>query len=157
MNKRTALQCKVVLSYLKKNKIVGEENAISVSKLTMGLKNCYSVLFSKDFCERQTRRLINFLRRGEVPECQMTRMIGSSCKGYFLVKKGEDGLRYQRDLAKSTLITAVQAGVPKEYFYRILNELENKNVADNQVVLPITKGTHKIAHIYSDDLLEKGE
>ena len=155
MTNLMATHCKIILRFLEDNKIVGEENAVNGKEICSYLRQNHSEYFSKDFDTRQLRTRIMFLKRGEVPNIDMTRTIGSSYKGYYLAKSNEDSLRYQRNLAKTYLITAIKAGVKKEYFYQILNDLENKNLVDCQGTLPVTPHTHEVAHIYSDDLLEK--
>lgn len=152
---RMAVQCKIILRYLETNKIIGEEKAINAKSLCNILITEYPNYFSKSFSERGLRTRIMFLKRGEIPNTDMVRIIGSNKNGYFLAKRGDKSLEYQKRLAVSYLETAIKSGIPKEYFYRVLNELNNKDIADNQVCLPVTENTHKVAHIYSDDLLEE--
>lgn len=155
MTNKMATQCKIILKYLEDNKIVGEENAIGGNDFCTILKNKYPTYFDEDFNKVALQRRIMFLKRGDIPNVDMVRIIGSSPNGYFLAKRGDNSLDFQKKLAVTHLETAIKAGVSKEYFYQVLNYLDNKNVVDNQCVLPITPNTHKVAHIYSDDLLEE--
>ena len=157
MTKKMATQCKIILQYLEVNKIVGEENAIGGNDFCRALVNNYPDYFEQTFDKVSLQRRIMFLKRGDIPDIDMVRIIGSSPKGYYLAKRGDNALEFQKRLAVTHLETAIKAGVSKEYFYQVLNYLDNKNVVDNQLVLPVTPHTHKIAHIYSDDLLEEGE
>lgn len=141
-----------VLKYLQNYKIIGEDKAISGEKLVEELIRTYPRYFDETFSKTDLRRCILKLRRNEVKGINVIRQIGSSNKGYFLVKKGENGLEYQKNFALSVMKTAIKAGVPKDIFYKELANLDNKEVIDNQTRIKTSPYEKEIAHIYSDDL-----
>lgn len=152
---QTNIRCVLILDYLQKNKIVGEKNAISGKDLVEELKKIKPNYFNADFNKTNLRNCILKLRRNEVLEIEVLRMIGSSKRGYFLVESGENGLKYQENFALSVMTTAIKAGVPKEKFYKVLNSLENKQAVEGSLVITTKPYQKKEVHIYSDDLLEE--
>ena len=108
----TNIRCVLILDYLQTNKIISEKKAISGLDLVKELKEYKPTYFGKEFNKSRLRHCILKLRRNEVPEIDVLRMIGSSKKGYFLVENGENGLKYQENFAISVMMTAIKAGVP---------------------------------------------
>lgn len=151
----TNIRCVLILDYLQTNKIISEKKAISGLDLVKALKEYKPTYFGKEFNKSRLRHCILKLRRNEVPEIDVLRMIGSSKKGYFLVENGENGLKYQENFAISVMMTAIKAGVPKEKFYKVLNELENKQAVEGSLIITTKPYQKKEVHIYSDDLLEE--
>lgn len=151
----TNIRCVLILDYLQTNKIISEKKAISGLDLVKELKEYKPTYFEKEFNKSRLRHCILKLRRNEVPEIDVLRMIGSSKKGYFLVENGENGLKYQENFAISVMMTAIKAGVPKEKFYKVLNELENKQAVEGSLIITTKPYQKKEVHIYSDDLLEE--
>lgn len=154
MTKLQRMRCILILDYLKENKIIGKEKAISGLKLVNSLKVRHRSYFKDDFDTSDLRRYILKLRRNEIPDINVTRMIGSSHNGYFLVPLGENGLEYQKNFAISVLTTAIKGGVPKEIFYNVLNSLDNKQAIERKQIITTRPYERRETHIYSDDLLE---
>ena len=119
MTNKKATQCMIVYQFLKDN-CVGNENVMQAEKICESIlsNEKLSKYFDK-FTERNLRSCISSLRRNNVNDKFITRRIGSNVHGYWLELENEDGIEYLKKLAKSTLISAINSGVPKEYFYQL--------------------------------------
>ena len=153
MTNKKATQCMIVYQFLKDN-CVGKENVMQAEKI------CESIMSNEklskyfdNFTERNLRSCISSLRRNNVNDKFITRRIGSNVHGYWLELENENGIEYLKKLAKSTLISAINSGVPKEYFYQLLNNTKVEYIANNQYRVPWTKNQKKLVKIYSEDLL----
>lgn len=122
---------------------VGKKNAKTAEKIIWEMQ----LLITK----RTFRRYVNMLRKSGV----ITREIGSnSIDGYWLTtSKDEKGLTYVAHQGASNVITAVKAGVPVEYFYAVLNGIENGTIVDQNQRLPLTDYQNTEVKKYSDDLV----
>lgn len=85
----------------------------------------------------------------------ITRRIGSSPKGYWLMLENEDGLDYLKQLTTTHLKTAVKQGIPTQYFHQVLNGLSNDEVQDKQQRIAFTSHEHDEVKKFSDDLVGK--
>lgn len=154
INKLQETQCIVVYQFLKDN-CVGKDNAISgnsiCEKILQNPKT--SKYFSQNFNKVGLQKIINRIRKNLIPNKTITRRIGSSPKGYWLdTKKSDDGIEFLKNLAVSHIQTAVKSGVKLEYFYQILNNMENENFVDGQTIIKISPHQKDIIKIYSDDI-----
>ena len=82
----------------------------------------------------------------------MDRKIGSSPKGYWLVTSEDSGLSFVKRLATTHMLTALRMGASKDYFYKILNEVDVNNISNNQMKLQFSKHEKDTVHTISDDL-----
>lgn len=158
ISNKKIVQCMVVYQLLK-SKYIGKDNAIS------GIDICECInsnsklnkYFDKPLNKVALQHLINRLRRNEVPGKRITRRIGSSVNGYWLETKKDNGLDFLKNLTTSHIKTAVRSGVPIEYFYQVLNSMENSEFIDNQTCLQLDDKKQKrdviVIKCFSDDLL----
>ena len=156
-----AIQCMVIYQFLKNNHI-GKDNAISGIAICNYINNNDTdnnkvrKYFKEPLNKVHLQKLINILRRNEVPGKRITRIIGSNRSGYWLETKKDKGLEFLKNLAISHIKTAVKSGIPLEYFYQVLNSMENSEFIDNQTCLKLDidcKSQKNVIKRYSDDLI----
>ena len=134
-----------VYDYLKEN-CVGYENRMSGENLCAELMVKYPHAFGDDYSKVCLQADIRKLR------FNMERKIGSSNKGYWLLTSEENGDSFVKRLATTHLLTALRMGVPKDYFYRILNEVDENNLANKQMKIQFGKYEKDTVNTLSDDL-----
>ena len=154
MDKLMATQCMIIYQYLKDN-CIGKENAVGGNELCKKIieDQKTSKYFPLGLNKVGLQNRVNKIRKNLIPNKSITRRIGSSPKGYWLdTKKDNDGIDFLKKLAISHLQTAIKSGIKVEYFYQILNKMENENYVDGQTRIPLTKYQKDTIKIYSDDI-----
>lgn len=157
ISNKKVVQCMVVYQLLKSNH-VGRHNAISGIDICKCINenNKLNKYFDEPLNKVALQHIVTMLRRNEVPNKKITRRIGSSRNGYWLETKKDNGLNFLKNLAISHVKTAVKSGVPLEYFYQVLNSMENSEFIDNQTYLEFDEKKQKdlkVIKCFSDDLL----
>lgn len=154
-NKLKDTQCMIIYQFLK-------DNCVSKANAKGGQEICDKILsnpkttkyFPNGLNKVMLQNRVNRIRKNLVDGKTITRRIGSSPKGYWLdTKRDDDGIEFLKKLAVSHLQTAIKSGVKCEYFYQILNRLENENVVDGQTRIPVSPYQKNIVRVYSDDIL----
>ena len=155
MKKLYANQCMIIYQFLKDN-CVGNDNAMG------GKLICQKIMdnpktrkyFPNGLDKVDLQMRINAIRKDKIPNKSITRRIGSSPKGYWLdTKKDNNGIDFLKKLACSHIVTAVKSGVKVEYFYQLLNQLENEMKIDGQIKIKVIPYANDNCKVFSDDLL----
>lgn len=155
MKKLYANQCMIIYQFLKDN-CVGNDNAMG------GKLICQKIMdnpktrkyFQNGLDKVGLQMRINAIRKDKIPNKSITRRIGSGPKGYWLdTKKDNNGIDFLKKLACSHIVTAVKSGVKVEYFYQLLNQLENEMKIDGQIKIKISPYANDNCKVFSDDLL----
>ena len=147
-------QCMVVYQFLKDN-CVGKDNAIGGQEICNRLMGNEKIIkyFPNGLNKVILQNRVNMIRKNLVKDKTITRRIGSSPLGYWLdTKKDDNGIEFLKKLAVSHLQTAVKSGVPVEYFYQVLNQMESEHLVDGQTRIPMTPHQKDVVRIYSDDI-----
>lgn len=153
MNNKKTIQSMVVYQFLKDN-CVGKDKAMSGNSICDAIMSDEKKSkYFDNISSRKLRKIINKLRRNEIENKTITRHIGSNRNGYWLELEKENGIEYLKKLAKSTLESAIKSGVPKEYFYQILNNLKVDYVSNNQMRFKLKPNQKDIVKVFSDDIL----
>lgn len=155
MKKLYANQCMIIYQFLKDN-CVGNDNAMGGNLICQKIMDNpkTSKYFQNGLDKVGLQMRINAIRKDKIPNKSITRRIGSSPKGYWLdTKKDNNGIDFLKKLACSHIVTAVKSGVKVEYFYQLLNQLENEMKIDGQIKIKISPYANDTCNVFSDDLL----
>lgn len=147
-------QCMVVYQFLKEN-CVGKDNAIGGQEICNQIMSNEKTFkyFPNGLNKVVLQGCVNRIRKNLIKGKIITRRIGSSPRGYWLdTKSDDDGIEFLKKLAVSHLQTAIKSGVKCEYFYQVLNQMENENYVDGQTRIPMTPYQKNVIRIYSDDI-----
>lgn len=139
----------MIYEYLKQN-CVGKENRKQGAEIISTLQE--KGVLPEKYDTVALKRDIKLIRMNQT----ITRRIGSSSRGYWLMLENEDGLEYLKKLTATHLRTAVSQGIPTSYFHQILNSLTDEKRANNQKKMKFGKYERDEIKFYSDDL-KKGE
>lgn len=139
-----------IYEYLKDN-CVGINNAKKSKEICEELMKKYPSEFAKVVSIKVD---IHNLRNSPL----ITRQIGSNSQvGYWMAVSTDrtSSLGYTLSNCLTYMRTLLQSGIPKEIFYKVLNNEPINSVEDLQGTLHLTKYQQDIVHTLSDDLLKE--